>query len=100
VVACRPLTIEPLKVGLERAFAHAEHVATLAAQNSSHQASAVPRASDDLLDGDAVLGQHENRRIGVFPVEISPILEALGGSEQFWIDGHGTDRSPDLAHGL
>src|SRR3546814_10395754 len=96
----RPRSSEPLQVCLGRTHANPEHIATLAAQNSSHQASAMPGASDDLLDRDAILGQHENRCIGVFPAEISLILEALGGGEQFWIDGHGADRPPDLAHGL
>src|SRR5438046_8763319 len=57
-------------------------------------------ALHDLLDWNAVLPQRENYGVRFFPMEVSFILEALGGSEQIRIDNGGADRRAEVTHGF
>jgi hypothetical protein len=55
-------------------------------------------SSDDLLDAQPVLGQADDRGIGILPAKIAFILDALGRAEQIGIDRCRPDDGPDLAH--
>lgn len=56
--------------------------------------------SHDLLDGNALLGETENRSIGILAVQIPFILQAFSGRQQVRINGHRANCAADLPHRL
>ena len=70
----------------ERTFPNAKDVGALTAQHLTNKAAAMSCATHDLLDGHLVLGQSENGSVGLFPMQVTVILDPLGGGEQVGID--------------
>lgn len=96
--SCCPFVFEPGQMTLKRALADPEHVAALTAQNASDQTTAMARPADYVLNGDAVPGDGQDGGVRIPTAQIALILQALGGAQQIGVDGHGADRSADLAH--
>lgn len=76
----QPLSLEPRQIVLERALAQPEDVAALAAKDLPHQPTTMAGPADDVLDRDVVLGQREDRGIGVLTPEVALISKAFGGA--------------------
>jgi hypothetical protein len=96
----RPLLVKPWQVQLERALPDAEDVRALTAQDPADKAAAVRGAAHDLPDRDALPGQRQNGGVGIFPAQISLVLNPLGGGEQVGIDRRRAEHGADLAHGF
>src|SRR4051794_32977051 len=97
----RPLLVKPWQVQLERALPDAEDVRALTAQDPADKAAAVRgAAAHDLPDRDALPGQRQNGGVGIFPAQISLMLNPLGGGEQVGIDRRRAEHGADLGHGF
>src|SRR3954463_1122438 len=96
----RPLLVKPWQVQLERALPDAEDVRALTAQDPADKAAAVRGAAHDLPDRDALPGQRQNGGVGIFPAQISLMLNPLGGGEQVGIDRRRAEQGADLGHGF
>jgi hypothetical protein len=46
----------------------------------------VARAAHGVLDRDPIFGQAENGRIGLFPAQVSLVLDSLGDREKVGVD--------------
>ena len=81
--AGRPLIVEPWQMRVQRTLPGPENIVPFAADHLPDQLPAIAGLAHDLLDGDAVLRQSQDGRIGLFAAKIAPVLEALSGWEQF-----------------
>src|SRR3954447_10376274 len=57
-------------------------------------------AAYDLLDRDAFLGQSKNASVGLFPSQVTLVLDPFGSGEELGIDRRGADRATHLQHGF
>jgi hypothetical protein len=82
----------------ERCFARSEYVASFATQNAPNHTPAVAGTPHDVLYGEALVAEAKNRSVDVRAVQISFILQAFSGGQQFGIFGHRTNCAADLPH--
>lgn len=94
------LRIQPGEMQVKRAFPDPKDVGPLTADNLANELAAVTGTADDLLDGDALLGQGENDAVGLLPAQIALVLDLLRCSEQSGINSCRSDDYADLAHRL
>jgi hypothetical protein len=77
-VAGRPFGIEPGEMRLKNVRPRAKHVTTAAAHDVTHQLAAATGTANDLLDRRTLLGQGSDDAMGLFPPQITFVLQALG----------------------
>ncbi len=72
-----PTAVQPGEPFLERVLSDAEHIAALAAQDTTDELAAVPRPLDDLLDRNALLRQFQNGLVGITLVRGADRLDSV-----------------------